>query len=278
MKINGLLRLQKGVNGFRGDRPTERQWQPTNTAHDPNPPITLESGGGGSPVNYALTCAVGSYAIAGQAATLTVGRRLALSAGAYAYAGNDANLVVGRNLPLDAGSYSYVGNDAALQVGKALALESGAYAYTGNDIGLVVGRNLPLDSGSYDYVGNDATLTYTPGIPPRPSMGWIPLREADEDKPDYKPRHTLEKEDKESRIKFIRDLMEGRATAPVLEKSVRKVRAKVKNVEKVEQLYIAEELLLQVQEDATKRVEEAYQKWLHRYDDDIVVLLLGAFP
>ena len=54
MKINGLLRLQKGVNGFRGDRPTERQWQPTNTAHDPNPPITLESGGGGA-VTHATT-------------------------------------------------------------------------------------------------------------------------------------------------------------------------------------------------------------------------------
>ena len=54
MKRNGLLRLFKGVKGFQGDRPTERQWQPTNTAHDPNPPITLENGGGGA-VTHATT-------------------------------------------------------------------------------------------------------------------------------------------------------------------------------------------------------------------------------
>jgi hypothetical protein len=159
-----------------------------------------------------------------------------------------------------------------------LDLATGAYVYVGSDADLVVGRSLPLAPGSYDYLGNDATLTYTPGIVVRPSMGWIPLREADEDKPGYKPRYTLEKEDKEARIKFIRDLMEGKTTAPVLEKSVRKVKAKVKDVAKLEQVYIAEALLMQVQEDATKRVEEAYQKWLRRPITDEEILLLGAFP
>ena len=163
MKINGLLRLFKGVNGFRGDRPTERQWQPTNTAHDPNPPITLEDGGGGSPVNYALTCAVGSYAITGQAATLTVGRRMALDAGAYAVAGQAATLKVSRRLTLDAGAYTLTGNAATLTVNRRLALDAGAYTYAGQAAALTVARRLALDAGAYTYTGQAATLDYVPG-------------------------------------------------------------------------------------------------------------------
>ena len=166
MKINGLLRLFKGVNRFRGDRPTERQWQPTNTAHDPNPPITLESGGGGSPVNYALTCAVGSYAIAGQAATLTVGRRLALAAGAYAVAGQAATLTVARRLTLDAGAYAITGQAATLIVARRLTLDPGSYAVTGQAATLdyvpgasAVNYVLDLAPGAYNYLGNAATLT-----------------------------------------------------------------------------------------------------------------------
>ena len=166
MKINGLLRLFKGVNRFRGDRPTERQWQPTNTAHDPNPPITLESGGGGSPVNYALTCAIGSYAIAGQAATLTVGRRMALDAGAYAVAGQAATLKVARRLTLDAGAYAITGQAATLIVSRRLTLDPGSYAVTGQAATLdyvpgasAVNYVLDLAPGAYNYLGNAATLT-----------------------------------------------------------------------------------------------------------------------
>lgn len=167
MKINGLLRLFKGVKGFQGDRPTERQWQPTNTAHDPNPPITLENGGGGA-VNYTLVCAVGAYVYTGQAATLGLARKLSLAVGAYVYTGQAATLTVARRLALDAGAYVYAGNNATLdyvpgRVDYILTCDVGAYVYTGQAASLTVARRLALDAGAYAYVGQDAVLDYVPG-------------------------------------------------------------------------------------------------------------------
>lgn len=69
---------------------------------------------GAGPVNKALVCAAGAYVYAGQAATLTVGRRLALEAGAYNYIGNSATLTVARNFALNPGAYIYTGNAASL--------------------------------------------------------------------------------------------------------------------------------------------------------------------
>lgn len=96
----------------------------------------------GGAVNYTLLCGVGTYVYTGNAATLTVGRRLALAAGAYTYAGQPATLTVQRRLLLDAGAYSYIGQDASLQVG----------------------RNFALDTGAYIYTGLDAALNYAPGV------------------------------------------------------------------------------------------------------------------
>ena len=81
-----------------------------------------EGADAGGPVNYVLTCDVGAYVYTGQAATLTVARRLALDAGAYNYVGNAAILdyvpgaagPVNYTLALAAGTYLYVGQDAIL--------------------------------------------------------------------------------------------------------------------------------------------------------------------
>ena len=109
--------------------------------------------GGGSPVNYALTCAVGSYTIAGQAATLTVGRKLALDAGAYAVAGQAATLTVARRLTLNPGSYAVTGQAATLDYVPGVA----ATDYV-----------LALDAGAYTAAGQTSDLTYTPGTPAAP--------------------------------------------------------------------------------------------------------------
>lgn len=121
------------------------------------------TGGGGGAVNYTLVCASGSYTYTGQAANLTVARRLALSAGAYTYAGQTANLTVDRRLSLAAGAYSYAGQEATLGLERKLALSAGAYAYSGVAADLRVERNLALSAGSYAYTGFDAVLSYVPG-------------------------------------------------------------------------------------------------------------------
>ncbi len=133
---------------------------------------------------YTLTCDAGSYTVTGQAATLEVGRKLALDAGSYTVTGQAATLTFTRLLACDAGSYTVTGQAATLAVNRALAFDAGSYTVTGQDAGLVVdrvlafdagsyvvtgnaatliaGRKLVLDAGSYTVTGQDATLTYTP--------------------------------------------------------------------------------------------------------------------
>jgi hypothetical protein len=127
-------------------------------------------GAGSGPTNYTLTCDAGAYTLAGQNATLTLARKLALDAGAYAYAGQDAALRVDRKLALDAGAYSIAGQDASLQVERRLALDAGAYAYAGQDATLTytpgagaVAYTLACDAGAYVISGGDAALTHTLG-------------------------------------------------------------------------------------------------------------------
>lgn len=126
--------------------------------------------GGGSPVNYTLVCASGSYVYTGQAATLTLARNLSLAAGAYVYTGQAATLTVARQLSLAAGAYAYVGNAASLTVARKLALAAGAYAYVGQDATLTyvpgaakIDYVLACAVGAYVYTGQDATLTYRAG-------------------------------------------------------------------------------------------------------------------
>jgi hypothetical protein len=83
--------------------------------------LLLAAGGAGSPVNYVLTCASGSYSYTGVAASLNVAHSLVCDAGAYAYSGNAATLTytpgaakVDYVLSCSAGSYAYSGQPASL--------------------------------------------------------------------------------------------------------------------------------------------------------------------
>ena len=78
---------------------------------------------GGSTQNLTLSCAAGSYSLAGVACTLTVTRAaqnltLACSAGSYSVTGTDATLSVKRNyvLSCSAGSYTLTLNVASVPV------------------------------------------------------------------------------------------------------------------------------------------------------------------
>jgi len=107
------------------------------------------AGGGGSPVNYTLVCAVGAYVYTGQAATLGLARKLSLAAGAYVYTGQAATLTVARRLALDAGAYVYAGQAASLTVARKLALDAGAYAYTGQDATLTYRAGVTVPTGGH---------------------------------------------------------------------------------------------------------------------------------
>lgn len=83
--------------------------------------LLLAVGGGVTPVNYVLTCAVGSYTYTGQAATLRRGYSLICAPGSYAYTGIAATLTyvpgvatANYTLVCDVGSYVYSGIAATL--------------------------------------------------------------------------------------------------------------------------------------------------------------------
>lgn len=149
--------------------------------------LALRGSSGPTPTNYTLTCDVGAYTLAGEAAALRRGYSLTANAGAFALTGHDAALRRGYRLVADTGAYSLSGQDAALRRGYVLALETGAYSLTGHDAtliysagsanytltcetgayaltgiaaGLLLGRRLVLDAGAYAITGQDATLRY----------------------------------------------------------------------------------------------------------------------
>jgi len=142
---------------------------------------SLEESSGGGSVSYVLSCNSGSYTYTGQAASLTVERKLSLAAGAYTYSGQAAGLTVDRRLALAAGSYTYAGQAASLGLERKLALAAGAYAYAGNAATLdyvpgagAINYVISLAAGSYAYTGQDATLDYVAGAvtpPVTPSGG-----------------------------------------------------------------------------------------------------------
>lgn len=139
-------------------------------------------GGGGTA--YTIAAGVGAYTYAGNAATLSYGRKMAAALGTYSYAGVAAGLSYGRKIAADVGAYTYTGIDAALKRtytmaagvgsylyagaaaglfnGKTMLAGVGSYLYAGVDAALKYARSMSADAGSYVYTGEDADLIYTP--------------------------------------------------------------------------------------------------------------------
>jgi hypothetical protein len=97
----------------------------------------------GGATNYSLTCATGSYAVTGQAATFALAKKLTAATGSYAVAGKNATFVLARNLNATAGSYLLAGGSASF----------------------VYAKNLNAGAGVYNYSGQVASLDYVPGTP-----------------------------------------------------------------------------------------------------------------
>lgn len=126
---------------------------------------TVEQVGGGTVKLVAqnqaltLTAATGTFAVAGNAANLKVGRRLQAVAGTLAVAGNNANLNIGRVMAAGTGAYSITGNTVTLQDGKQLAAQTGAFVLAGSPAAFKVGYTLAVSTGEVIVSGEPAALT-----------------------------------------------------------------------------------------------------------------------
>jgi hypothetical protein len=106
----------------------------------------------------------GSYTLTGQAATLTLGRRLTAEAGTYSLTGVDAALRADRRITGAAGAYSLTGVAAGLRADRRLTGDQGTYSLTGVAADLLysgVGGSpytLTAAAGTYSLTGVAAAL------------------------------------------------------------------------------------------------------------------------
>jgi hypothetical protein len=102
--------------------------------------LLLALTGGASPANYSLSCAAGSYALSGVAATIKRSKLVTAAAGSYAITGQAATIAKSSGagaytLIADAGSYSLTFNSATL-------------ARTGGDDVQLLGGTFKREKGS----------------------------------------------------------------------------------------------------------------------------------
>lgn len=127
--------------------------------------LALTAGGGGT--TYTLTAQAGSYAISGQAATITRSRLITAQAGAYTYTGQSATITRSRLITAQAGAYTYTGQSATITRSRYIAAQAGAYTYTGQDatityIPSATVYTLTALPGAYSYTGQSAAITVIP--------------------------------------------------------------------------------------------------------------------
>lgn len=114
--------------------------------------------GGGA---FSLDIDAGSYALTGQAVTLTQAKLVDASAGSYALTGQDVTLTRALPLAVDAGSYTLTGQAVTLTHAWLVDAAAGSYALTGQDVSLQYGKTINVDAGSYALTGQDVTFDRT---------------------------------------------------------------------------------------------------------------------
>lgn len=115
-----------------------------------------------SSANYTLTAAQGSFALTGNAATLTAQRRLTAAQASFMLTGNAANLTAQRLLTAAHGSFTLTGQDATLTPSGAntLTAATGSFALTGNAANLMAQRLLTAEQASFTLTGQAANLNH----------------------------------------------------------------------------------------------------------------------
>ena len=107
---------------------------------------------------YTLVAASGTYAVAGQSATLQRSRSLIGAVGSYALTGQNVALQRSRNLTGLAGRYAITGQSTGIQRSRSLASASGSYAVVGQPAILQRSRLVIALNGAYGVTGQPASL------------------------------------------------------------------------------------------------------------------------
>jgi hypothetical protein len=138
--------------GSRGQSSAAFQWQPTLTAHDPNPPLPIETAaGGGTTYTYSPT---GGIQFAGDAPVVKT--KIATVSGGVTFAGG--GVYNKSKIWLVSGGIVLAG-DAPRNKGKVPVL-SGGYVLSGT--AQIVRTKVAQSSGEVSLSGNAATL-FEPG-------------------------------------------------------------------------------------------------------------------
>jgi hypothetical protein len=103
----------------------------------------------------------GSYAIAGTAASVEMGRMVAADGATYAISGQAASLQRGFEVAATGGSYAIAGQAATFDRAMIVATDGGSYAIAGSDAALAKGQTVVADAGSYAISGQAATFDRT---------------------------------------------------------------------------------------------------------------------
>ncbi len=144
------------------------------TGSDANPPIAhlyVEQTGAGGGVT--LQPAVGSIALAGQAATVLTGIDLAPAVGSIATAGQAVTLTQGTVLQPAVGSISMDGQAATVIETRVVAPAVGAIALVGQAASVIYGTTISVAVGTISLAGQAVTLTRIRLI--APALGTIAM-------------------------------------------------------------------------------------------------------
>lgn len=108
-------------------------------------------------VVYQITAATGSFALTGQASTLTSVRSVDVTHNSFTLTGQDTTLNINSVLSVDAGTFTLTGIDADPRKIQLLVADTGTFALTGQEVNAGIGE--AVESNSYSLTGQDVNLT-----------------------------------------------------------------------------------------------------------------------
>jgi len=117
----------------------------------------------------------GTFAVSGNAVTLSAQRPFTIDAGTFAVSGQDVGLDYGFGIVVDSASYTLTGQDIVFDTGFGIVVDSGSYAITGQDISIHISMN--AINGSFIVTGQNIPK----GISEAFDVGLFTLTERDAD-------------------------------------------------------------------------------------------------
>ena len=106
-----------------------------------------------------VDAATASFALTGNAVTLTAQRKLSVSAAAFTETGNAVTLTAQRKIAPTVGEFTLTGQATGLTAQRKLAPAAASFTLTGNAAALQAARKLALSTGAFTLTGNAVTLS-----------------------------------------------------------------------------------------------------------------------